>query len=50
MNTTIYERDYSNFDRENFTLDLLDIEWDRVIPKEISNPNESFNFFFNKID
>ena len=50
MNTTIYKRDYSNFDRENFTLDLLDIEWDRVIPKEISNPSESFNLSFNKID
>ena len=50
MNTAIYKRDYSNFDRENFTLNLLDIEWDRVIPKEISNPNESFNLFFNKID
>ena len=50
MNTTIYKRDYSNLDREIFTLDLLDIEWDRVIPKEISIPNESFNLFFNKID
>ena len=48
--TNIYKRDYRNFDRENFILDPLNIEWNQVITIEINNPNESFNLFFSKID
>ena len=39
----IYKRDYNNFDRENFVLDLLNIEWNQVVTIEINNPNKSFN-------
>ena len=47
--SNIYKRDVKNFDRENFLLDLLTIEWDEVISVE-NNPNESINYFFNTID
>ena len=48
--SNFYKRDLKNFDRENFLLDLLAIDWDEVIAIENNNPNESFNSFFQKID
>ena len=30
-NTNIYKRDHRNFDKENFILDIMAIEWDQVL-------------------
>ena len=42
----IYKRDYRKFDRENFVLDLLNIEWNQVITIVINLST----YFFDKID
>ena len=34
-------RNLTNFDRENFLLDLLGIDWNEVISLENINPNQS---------
>ena len=39
----LFKRDTKHFDRENFFLDLLDIEWKSVINIEKGDPNFSFN-------
>ena len=39
----LYKRDTKNFDRENFFLDLISIDWDAVLKLENENPNQSFN-------
>ena len=41
----IYKRDHKNFDRVNFTLDLLEIDWNKVIDIGRNDPNECFNRF-----
>ena len=46
----VYTRNLINFDRENFLLDLLGIDWNEVIALENNNPNQSFNSFFDEID
>ena len=46
----VYTRNLTNFDRENFLLDLLGIDWNEVIALENNNPNQSFNSFFDEID
>ena len=43
----LYKRDTKNFDRENFLLDLLDIDWSSVIKLEKEDPNYSFNLYEN---
>ena len=48
--SNIYKRDFKNFDRVNFLLDLLAIDWNEVISIENYNPDKSFNSFLNKID
>ena len=50
LTSNIYKRDFKNFDRVNFLLDLLAIDWNEVISIENYNPDESFNSFSNKID
>ena len=47
---TIYTRDFKHFDRVNVLLDILAIDWNKVISIENHNPDESFNSCFNKID
>ena len=42
-------RDTKNFDRENFLLDLLEIDWIDTIQLERQDPNLSFNHFFQTI-
>ena len=44
-NFPIYKRDIKNFDRENFLLDLISIDWDRVIDTDRNDTNECFNRF-----
>ena len=39
----LYKRDTKNFDRENFFLDLISIDWDAVLKLENENPDQSFN-------
>ena len=45
-----YRRDTKNFDRENFLLDLLDIDWSFVIKLEREDPNYSFNLYENTLN
>ena len=46
----LYKRDTNNFDRENFLLDLLDIDWSSVIKFEREDPNYSFNLYENTLN
>ena len=46
----LYKRDTKNFDRENFLLDLLDIDWSLVIKLEKEDPNYSFNLYENTLN
>ena len=46
----IYMRNLTNFDRENFVLDLLGIDWNEVISLENNNPNKSTKQFLDEID
>ena len=41
----IYKRDNKNFDRENFLLDILNIDWYSVTELHKGDPNHSFNTF-----
>ena len=44
----LYTRDLNNFDRENFLLDILAIDWDSIIKDD--NVNISLNLFLDKIN
>ena len=46
----LYKRDTKNFDRENFLLDLVDIDWSLVIKLEKEDPNYSFNLYENTLN
>ena len=46
----LFKRDYNNFDRENFILDLLEINWDNIISVDKNDSNHSFNSFETKIN
>ena len=45
-----YKRDTKNFDRENFLLDFLDVDWSSVIKLEREDPNYSFNLYANTLE
>ena len=45
-----FKRDFKNFDRENFLLDLLDINWDNELELEKQDPNHSFEKYFTTIN
>ena len=45
-----FKRDTKNFDRENFFLDLLSIDWKEVIEIEKRDPNHSFMQYFTTIN
>ena len=45
-----YKRDTKNFDRENFFLDLLSIDWDEVLKLELQDPNISFCEYYTTIN
>ena len=46
----IYERDWSNFDQENFILDYLSINWYETLKTEEQNIDYSAEIFLNKIN
>ena len=45
-----FKRDTKNFDRENFFLDLLSIDWKEVIEIDKRDPNYSFTQYFTTIN
>ena len=45
-----YKRDTKNFDRENFFLDLLSIDWNEVLKLELQDPNISFCEYYTTIN
>ena len=45
-----FKRDTRNFDRENFLLDLLEINWQETIDVSKNDPNYSFNSFESKLN
>ena len=47
--SNIYERDWSNFDQENFILDYFSIDWNETLKIEEQNINYSTEIFLNKI-
>ena len=40
-----YKRDTKHFDREQFTLDMLEVDWKVILKTEYNDPNFSFNEF-----
>ena len=46
----IFERDWSNFDQENFILDYFSIDWDVALKLDEQNVNYSTESFLNKIN
>ena len=46
----IFKRDTKNFDRENFILDFLDIDWSSSLEADKKDVNHSFKIFFDKIN
>lgn len=47
---SLYKRDIKNFDRENFFIDLISIDWTAVLKLENENPNQSFNDYYNTLN
>ena len=43
--SNIFKRDTKNFDKENFLIEISNINWDTVIQIEQEDPNVSFNSF-----
>ena len=48
--SNIYERDWSNFDQENFVLDYFSINWNETLKTEEQNIVYSTEIFLNKIN
>ena len=48
--SNIYERDWSNFDQENFILDYFSIDWNKTLKIEEQNIDYSPEIFLNKIN
>ena len=48
--SNIYERDWSNFDQENFILDYFSIDWKEMLKIEEQNIDYSTEIFLNKIN
>ena len=48
--SNIYERDWSNFDHENFIVDYFSIGWNETLRIEEQNHDYSTEIFFNKIN
>ena len=46
----LYTRNTKNFDRVNFLLDYLDINWDEILETNLNDVNHSFVIFMNKIN
>ena len=48
--SNIYERDWSNFDQENFILDHFSMDWNETLKIEELNIDYSNEIFLNKIN
>ena len=48
--SNIYERDWNNFDQENFILDYLAVDWTDIIKSEKKNIDFSFECFLKKFN
>ena len=48
--SNIYERDWSNFDHENFILDYFHIDWNETLKIGEQNIDYSTEIFLNKIN
>ena len=48
--SNIYERDWNNFDQENFILDYLAVDWTDIIKSEKKNIGFSFECFLKKFN
>ena len=46
----MFKHDTTNFDRENFILDLLNVDWPSIISGEKKDPNYSINSFEDTIN
>ena len=49
-NHNLYKRDLTNFDRENFLLDLLDTDWDVTLSLERKDPNFSLDSLYQLVN
>ena len=47
--SNVFERDWSNFDQENFVLDYFDIDWPSVLKLDDKNVNSATNNFLDTI-
>ena len=48
--SNIHEKDWANFDQENFILDYLAKDWNSIIKMEQASVNLSFQSFLGKIN
>ena len=48
--SSVFEKDWSNFDHENFVLDYCDIDWPNVLKLDEKNVNLETNNFLDTIN
>ena len=48
--SNLFKRDSTNFKKEDFILDLLDIDWNTTLQTNKNDPDFSFNQFYEKIN
>ena len=48
--STKYKRNMKDFDRENFFLDLLSVDWDEILQTGKNDPNHSFQRYYHIIN
>ena len=48
--SNIYERDWSKFDRENFTLDYFSVDWEDLSKIDELNVDNSTKIYLDKIN
>ena len=46
----MFERDWSNFEPENFVLDYFDIDWPKILKFDEINVNAAINNFLDTIN
>ena len=48
--SNVFERDWSNFDQENFVLNYFDIDWPNILKIFCKNVNSTTNNFLDAIN
>ena len=48
--SNIYERDWSKFERENFSLDYFSVDWEDLLKIDELNADNSTKMFLDKLD